>query len=301
MVVELLQSLLSAKLNGKWRRKNRLLVRMNPTCILNPLAEPSFILMGTPLFGSNDLIALVEAVMQKLIPILNLTPIQTDVDAWRLGYYELKRVYCTAMWELPQRSDVRAWLTSSRVSSKSRHGRPITTGSTPYFGKNSRRWSIKFYSKGNELDAKGHKLPYEIPERDKLIDWANNKLRGELTLRSIQLKETNLKLAANWTESIVIDKLITHIEALDMAEQFSLTSETLDGLPGRLVAVCMLWKDGEDLRRLYPKTVFYRYRAEFLKHGIDINVRQPYKNKECNSTGSSVKARGDFSSSRLGI
>jgi II/X family phage/plasmid replication protein len=236
-------------------------------------------LQGHNLFGSNDLIGLIEEVMQKLIPILNLTPVEADIDAWRLGHYELKRVDCTAMWELPRRSDVRAWLRAAEFQSKSRHGRPITTGSTLYFGKNSRRWSIKFYSKGDELEArvKGHKLPYEIPERDKLIKWADNKLRGELTLRSVQLKEANLNLAANWTESIVIERLINHIETLDMAEQFSLTLAILDGLPSRLIAVYKLWKEGEDLRGLYPKATFYRYRAELLKHGIDINVRQPAK------------------------
>ena len=38
-----------------------------------------------------------------------------------------------------------------------------------------------------------------------------------------------------------------------------------------------LWKDGVDLRAMYPKASFYRYRAEFLKKGIDIAIRQPSK------------------------
>jgi II/X family phage/plasmid replication protein len=241
--------------------------------------NPAKWLQGQNLFGSNDLIGLVQAVLEKLTPVLNLMPTETDLMMWRQGLYELKRVDCTAMWELPKRSDVRSWLRAAEFQSKSRHGRPITTGSTLYFGKNSRRWSIKFYSKGDELAArtKGHQLPYKIEHRDKLIEWADNKLRGELTLRSIQLKEAGLSFGANWTEQTVIEKLLTHIEMLDMADQFSLTPDTLDGLPGRLIAVYKLWKDGEDLRALYPKASFYRYRAELMKHGIDINVRQPAK------------------------
>ncbi|WP_223930817.1 phage/plasmid replication domain-containing protein, partial [Aeromonas caviae] len=39
-------------------------------------------------------------------------------------------------------------------------------GSTLYYGKHSRRWSLKFYSKGEELSAKGHQLPLTIPIRD---------------------------------------------------------------------------------------------------------------------------------------
>lgn len=51
----------------------------------------------------------------------------------------------------------------------------------------------------------------------------------------------------------------------------------LEGLPARLIAVYKLWKEGEDLRALYPKASFYRYRSEFLKQGIDIAIRQPSK------------------------
>lgn len=46
-------------------------------------------------------------------------------------------------------------------------------------------------------------------------------------------------------------------------------------LPARLVAVYKLWKNGEDLRALYPKNTFYRYRRQFLGHDIDIAVVQP--------------------------
>ena len=65
---------------------------------------------------------------------------------------------------------------------------------------------------------------------------------------------------------------MTYIESLDMAEQFSLTPAILGDLPARLIAVYKLWKDGEDLRGMYPKATFYRYRREFLNHGIDIAI-----------------------------
>ena len=226
---------------------------------------------------TDDLIGLVNALMHKLIPILNLAPTEYELDCWARGIYQLKRVDCTAMWDLPRRVDVRAWLRAAEMQSKSRHGRPVTTGGTLYFGKNSRRWSIKFYSKGDEIAAKGHKLPFEIDQRDKLIELADNKLRGELTLRSIQLKEKQLSVGAQWSESKPLELLIQYIEGLNMSEQFSITPVNLEGLPARLIAVYKLWKDGVDLRAMYPKASFYRYRAEFLKQGIDIAIRQPSK------------------------
>jgi len=251
---------------------------IDPKCLYLD-GNPAKWLQGHNLFGSDNLIGLVEAVMHKLIPILKLSPRQEDLYAWANGIYELKRVDCTAMWSLPRRSDIRAWLRAAEFQSKSRHGRPATRGGTLYFGQHSRRWSIKFYSKGDELDApgKGHKLPLDIDDRDNLKLWADNKLRGELTLRSIQLKDKGLDAARNWTESTPMDLLMAYIESLDMAEQFSLTPAILEELPGRLVAVYKLWKDGEDLRGMYPRATFYRYRAEFMKHGIDIAIRQPSK------------------------
>ena len=239
--------------------------------------NPAKWLQGHNIFGSNDLIGLVEAVMHKLIPLLNLTPTELDLQAWKEGLYELKRVDCTAMWDLPRRGDVRAWLRAAEMQSKSRHGRPIMTGSTLYYGKNSRRWSVKFYAKGDEIDARGHKLPEDIELRDNLIEYADNKLRGELTLRSIQLKEKNLSVAKQWNESTPIEQLIKHIESLNMSEQFSITPVDLEGLPARLIAVYKLWQEGVDLRAMYPKASFYRYRSEFLKQGIDIAIRQPSK------------------------
>ena len=234
-------------------------------------------LQGHNMFGSDDLIGLVNAVMHRLIPILGLTPDEYDLSCWEDGIYMLKRVDCTAMWELPRRGDVRDWLRAAEMQSKSRHGRPITTGSTLYFGKNSRRWSIKFYAKGDEIEAKGHKLPDEIEQRDNLIDWADNKLRGELTLRSTQLKEKQLSVAAQWKESTPLEQLIAYIGSLNMSEQFSISPVTLEGLPARLIAVYKLWQDGIDLRAMYPRATFYRYRGEFLKQGIDIAIRQPSK------------------------
>ena len=241
--------------------------------------NPAKWLQGHNLFGSDDLIGLVAAVMGRLTKILSLTPTAKDIVAWKIGDYDLKRVDCTAMWDLPRRSDVRAWLRAAEFQSKSRHGRPVTRGSTLYFGQNSRRWSVKFYSKGDELDSikKGHKLPIDIANRDNLKLWADTKLRGELTLRSLELKDESIDKATAWKIDTPLKLLRDYVESMDMSDQFSLTSESLDEPPGRLVAVYKLWKDGEDLRGMYSRTTLYRYRSELLKHGIDIAIRQPVK------------------------
>ena len=236
-------------------------------------------LQGHNLFGTDDLLGLVVAVMDELSTLLSLDPTDDNRAAWREGRFDLKRVDCTAMWQLPKRSDARAWLRAAEFQAKSRHGRPTVRGGTLYFGQHSRRWSIKFYAKGDELDAtKTHKLSMDIPNRDKLYEWADNKLRGELVLHSLELKDMGLHRGTSWHESLSLKLLLSRIESLNMADQFSLTPDIVGELPGRLIAVYKLWKDGEDLRGIFPRATFYRYRKELLKHGIDIAVRQPHDN-----------------------
>lgn len=41
-------------------------------------------------------------------------------------------------------------------------------------------------------------------------------------------------------------------------------------LPRRLQLVYDAWRAGRDIRAMYSKTTFYRYRQEFLRFGIDL-------------------------------
>jgi II/X family phage/plasmid replication protein len=53
-----------------------------------------------------------------------------------------------------------------------------------------------------------------------------------------------------------------------------LDAATLDGLAPRLHAAYQLWKDGHDLRAMFPRPTFYRYRAQLIPFGVDISVKQ---------------------------
>lgn len=239
--------------------------------------NPAKWLQGHNLFGTDDLIGLMVVTLSRMVTLLGLTPSMSDYAAWRNGSYRLTRIDCTAMWNLPSRADVRAWLRAVEFQSKSRHGRAISRNGTVYFGMRSRRWGLKFYSKGDEVTCKtkGHALPSDISHRDQLIEFADSKLRGELLLRSMQLKKLGLDWATAWSETTPIELLQEYIKGLDMAEQFSLTPQILEDLPPRLKLVYKAWQNGDDLRQIFPGSTFYRYRRELLKHGIDINIRQP--------------------------
>ncbi|WP_283159726.1 phage/plasmid replication protein, II/X family, partial [Xanthomonas axonopodis] len=75
----------------------------------------------------------------------------------------------------------------------------LVKGSTLYFGQHSRRWSLKLYSKGQEIHARGHgqdailNLPHAVA-------WADRTLRAELTIRSMELKRMALDQVAAWKD-----------------------------------------------------------------------------------------------------
>ncbi|HYC42295.1 MAG TPA: phage/plasmid replication protein, II/X family [Noviherbaspirillum sp.] len=244
---------------------------------INISGNPSKFLQGHNLFGSDNLLGLVTEVMKRICKALNVPIRVNDYLAWRTGNYVLQRVDIAYMYSLESRANVRAWLRAAEYQSKSRHGRPISKGGTVYWGKHSRRWAMKAYGKADELTStKDHRLPQTIPNGDLLLNYAEDKLRVELVLRSMQLKDLSpLDTARHWTDDLPA-KLHGHfLESIDMSNQFTLTETAVQDLPARLVAVYKLWKNGEDLRAMYPKNTFYRYRRQLLEHDIDIAVVQP--------------------------
>ena len=239
---------------------------------------------GHNLWGTHDLIGLVNSFMNQLcsIPQLGLRPTDLQRQMWRNGLFNLSRVDVTTMYQLRNRADVLTWLANAEHSSTMRHrGRgQLCKGSTLYFGKNSRRWSLKFYAKGQELDAKGHELPKSLDLRDKLIEYAQPALRSELTLRSKQLNDIELQLAANWPRNA---EGITHLfngymKGLHMSDVRRIPAENLDSLPSGCRLAYQSWLEGHDLKGMLTPRTFYRYRSQMLPFGVDLATVNPREN-----------------------
>lgn len=233
-------------------------------------------LQGHNVWGTDDLLSLVYAFMERLAPLIGATPSEADKAAWMAGGYEIKAIDFNRTWHLSNLADVLAWLRSAEHCAHMRHRGKGTLqgGSTLYFSQHSRRCALKCYSKGLELDAKGHKLPLPL-QLPSLIEWANKSLRIEVRMLSLELKRRGLHVAANWGDNTV---LVIHqdiLQGLEMNDAHTLPDFELPDLPPRLLGAYQLWKDGHDLRTIYPRPTFYRYRLKLLEHGIDISVVQP--------------------------
>jgi II/X family phage/plasmid replication protein len=238
--------------------------------------NPVKFFQGHNLWGTDDLMGLMIDVVIAISNILGIRPTSNDWAQIISGHYQLKRVDSTMMISLGTKSDVQAFLYSAERTAHMRYkGQGIMTKGTLYFGKHSRRESLKMYAKGVEIRAKGHELPKSLQNIDDLYNWADDKLRLEACTRSMQLKDLGLQLACNWNLGTPMGVLNRLLSGLNMSEQHTLSPSVLDGLSPRLVAVYHLWKEGHDIRAMYPPTTFKRYRKSMQESaGIDIAIKQ---------------------------
>ena len=239
--------------------------------------NPVKFLQGHNLFGTNDIRHLMRLFFDELLTdkhkALGLCPDPFQYDLIQDGHYELTRVDINESWHLNNSREVQAWIRAVGETAYLKHrGAGQYTGDTLYFGKNSRRWAVKCYSKGHEINAKSHKLPDElqIPE---LMEWADKALRIEIVIRSMQLKDWLLHSGKSWTPDTSKMLLCSCvIDDLEITDNMALPDDLLTALPTRLKGIYALWLNGEDLRQSLPKNTFYRYRRTFLEHGIDISI-----------------------------
>ena len=72
-----------------------------------------------------------------------------------MGKLTVSRVDINETWFLKDRNEVLAWLRAAGQKMHLKHrGAGQFKGDTLYWGKGSRRWFLKCYSKGDEIDGK---------------------------------------------------------------------------------------------------------------------------------------------------
>lgn len=257
----------SSKIQIKSHTENQIYISGNPTKFLQ----------GHNLFGTNDLVGLMGKFFDELLKHkeLGLCPDPFQYANIKDGHYELTRVDINETWHLNNQRDVLAWIRSVGETAFLRHrGAGQFSGDTAYFGKNSRRWSLKCYSKGQEIKARGHKLPSELctPE---MLEYAEKALRIEGVTRQLELKRRSLHVASNWDIDTAEVLLLEYISKLEMSDVYMLKDDVLDSLPTRLRMIYQTWINGDDLKQIMSKSAFYRWRTEMLKYGIDIATPSP--------------------------
>lgn len=265
------------KVSGSF--SSSLVIRAPGTSELELSGNPVKWLAGHNLYGSDDLKALLWATLQRLAPVLggDLAAIGLHgPDA--LDNAIVTRVDCTEMFTLPDRLSVLSWLRSAYAAgSVSHRGRGLFREGSLVFGhaagKSMARWQIVLYSKGQEVEA--HPLPDLLKDDDDVASWVSQQLRCEVRLGRLELEKQELRRLGNWrrpTAGLMWKEKMAQITFSELRE----ADDKLAALPSNLAGVYALWTKGLDLRAIYSKSAFYRYRLAIQQlTGIDIAVPAP--------------------------
>lgn len=241
--------------------------------------NPVKFIQGHNIWGSSNLTGLAYEAIIKALSTLGLKLAPNENDLLFNGGFSLSRVDVNNMYSMGSLESVNQWLHSAEFSARTRMGKGHFSGNTLYFQKRSTRWSLKFYSKALELRATGHQLPREFFEAKSFHEYASDKLRAELTLRTKELKKLGLDNGAAWGDNEHIDVFTDYMGRLEMSEQKQLDDLVLS-LPSELRSTYLTWKEGYDVKALMKKPTFYRHRKRLIEHGLDISI--PSGNKPNN-------------------
>lgn len=197
------------------------------------------------------------------------------MSAWLTGDFELKTVDCTESFRLPKQDDVPAWIRAAAPIVRGKHQAASSySGETIYVGQNSRRISLKIYSKYLELQK--HKLPKLLPQKDELKNHAKGLLRVEVRLHSMELKRRRLNRGSDWKNvEIPFEIVKERVMNMKLNQKFRLSTNEINDLPPRLSLVYSAWTNGQDVRTIIPRSSFYRYRSELLERGVDLSAPPP--------------------------
>lgn len=241
--------------------------------LLDFSGNPTKFLQDHNLFGIDDLTGLLTETILRVFPLVGRQVDDPSAVAAAVRQARGSRIDVNYSYALSSRSQVRAWIRAAENAAYLKHrGRgTLTRESTLYFGKHSRRWSLKIYSKGDEIEA--HPIPV-MDFQDSLIKWADDKLRVEIVLRGLALRDLNLAILGNWTDNTATEIFQSFISDLQLTDQLMLPATDLDALPPRLRSAYQNWLDGHDLRTMFPKSTFYHYRNQLLGKGVDIAIKQ---------------------------
>lgn len=227
---------------------------------------------GHNIFGTDNIRDLVLDMILRVVGMAKITPTEEELRLWISGDVELLRVDLTKSHDFSNRERVLNAIRSLDMTAHLKmRGRGQFNGHSLLFGKGSRRWSLTLYAKGPELDK--HKMPPSLLETP-LKDFADGLLRSEFRMHSMHLKTLGLDRLAAWNENTCSEVHQKHLSSLEISDATMLDASIIDAMPVRIRAVYQLWLDGHDIRTMFPRPTFYRYRAQLLPHGVDISVKQ---------------------------
>lgn len=244
--------------------------------------NPARVLNGHGLWGSPDpgicQAALAAQVRHCLGPEWWPEPLEHVLAACTTPP-RLSRLDLTRSYRMPSGSEARRWIREVAGVSRSKHGGSRLYGSeTAYFGQGSRRWSMKVYSKGDELQ----KHPPAAPDQElrRLREWADGIVRFEVTLRGMELGPLWQRWhddpeGIDWHQTMLAT-WCTYYDRITWSRPGGtpMHHENLDTLPPSTRAIFEAWHGGSDPQDWLGTRAYYKHRRRILD-ALGIDIRQP--------------------------
>ncbi len=238
--------------------------------------NPAKFLYGHNVDGTDDVRFLVAEMTRGLLVQLGETVSDQQYSLWRNGGFTLKKVDINYMRHCGSRAAARQMLYIISHTSKMRYsGRGEFTGDTLYFAKHSRRRAIKIYCKGDEIEKGGRsrRIPDGLTRsKEELLSIADDAVRIELVLRSLELKELSLQDGRKWNGRTASELFERYMGKIEFSPNLQLSSAKLIRLPRHLQATYGLWTAGLNLRSVMKPSSFHRHRRLLKSYGVDIGV-----------------------------
>jgi len=242
--------------------------------ILRISGNPSKLLQGHNLFGCDDVNGYYLESGVFIRDSVGMFPDPQTYNSLMFSKPRYSRLDITRSYRFSDPAMVPVFIREVVGSARSRSGRATLHGSeTAYFNKGSRRWSLKVYDKRQELLKRVSSKFCMDEKTSDLFDWAKGIVRFELVLRGQELDPINQMFSIGIKpdfEQLFQD----YYNRIQFNE--NLAMKKIDSFMGLDIkpqhkAIIALWRQGADLRTIYSKSAFYRYRRAILTStGLDI-------------------------------
>ena len=228
--------------------------------------NPSKFLQGHNIFGSPDLESLLVAILERILPNLEIETVPLET----LRRARVSRVDFTKSIAFDNESTCRAYIRELALRAASRSGRPKTHGWTVQFQPSSKRWTVVCYHKGDEVKA--HKLPKDIPYRERLESESMKLCRVELRLKTLELNRINARRVADLTPERLETLYADYLGRIEMSTNVTLPSEILHALPRPIRSTYLMHREGVDVSTMMSRATYYKHRRQLMAFGVDISI-----------------------------
>ena len=197
-----------------------------------------------------------------VLDVVRHLPQDSDIPP-AMAIFDITRIDIAIMIDLKTDRYVDQYIETIGRQSRSHQGRAMMAESTVYWGKNSRRWTLKAYNKHKELLVPGHGPTDPVLLRN-CREATEGILRMELTLRALELERI---------KRVDDDLVLRYFARVGVSGMRAYENWNDIPLRGKALDKFKLWLIGEPIRLDMPDRTFYRIRRQILDAcGADISL-----------------------------